>query len=100
MYNEKFPELARFDKELEQVRIAIEGSPAVKQKGKEYLPSPETVTYTDPERKAQQDKHYKKYLLNAEFDEYTAQTMAVMLGKLNLSDARIEMYFKLSGTSQ
>lgn len=89
--NTKFTELAKYDDELCAVRIAAEGSAAVKHEREKLLPNPATVIYTDGERQKLQQDRYEKYLLNAEFDAYTSQTQGVMLGKLDLQTANIEV---------
>lgn len=89
--NTKFIELAKYDDELCAVRIAVEGSAAVKHEREKLLPNPATVIHTEGERKDLQDKRYERYLRNAEFDAYTSQTQGVMLGKLDLQAANIEV---------
>ncbi len=95
MDTSKFIELYRFNDELIATRAAAQGSAAVKALGKTLLPNPATVTYTDSDKKKKQDDDYKAYLLNAEFDEFTAQTETTMIGKLELDKATIEVDSKL-----
>lgn len=85
----QFTELNTTAIELQQTRVAVDGVNAVKRARETYLPRPATITYTDSARIAQQNREYAKYLLNAEFEDYTAQTMSVMLGKLDLHSANI-----------
>ena len=61
-----------------QIRTVIKGSPFVKADGCTYLPHPSSVD-KDPIR-------YDEFLANAEFDEFTAHTERVMIGRMKLDD--------------
>ena len=87
-----FEELALAHKDLLAIRTAIQGSPAVKHAKEIFLPNPATITYPyQSPRDIQQRKRYTKYLLNAEFEEYTKQTESTLIGKLALNQAVIEV---------
>lgn len=61
-----------------QIRDIIKGSPFVKVKGTTYLKHPSSVD-KDPVR-------YDTFISNAEFDEFTAHTERVMIGRMKLDD--------------
>jgi hypothetical protein len=84
----KIQELARWDAHLEKVRDAVKGSMFVKAKREEYLPNPSNITefdLLDEPARAKYAKSYSDYLSRAEFDDFTGQTLRVMVGKLGLS---------------
>ena len=89
----KIQELAKWDKELKKVRDCVLGSPFVKAERETYLPNPSNIPpelkNNDERIKAQ--KAYDDYLNRAEFDDFTGQTLRVMLGKMSLDKAIIKV---------
>lgn len=97
MHITKSNSLAEMDGELKKVRDALLGSPFIKREGEKYLPNPELAPDNKLNAEAQEVKRkaYENFKLEAEFDDYPSLTERVMIGKLNLSDAAIDMPEKL-----
>lgn len=97
MHITKSNALAEMDGELKKVRDALLGSPFIKREGEKYLPNPELApdNKLNAEAKEVKRKAYENFKLEAEFDDYPSLTERVMIGKLNLSDAAIDMPEKL-----
>jgi hypothetical protein len=89
--------LAEMDGELKKVRDALLGSPFIKREGEKYLVNPELAPdgKLNAEAREIKRKAYENFKLEAEFDDYPSLTERVMIGKLNLSDAAIDMPDKL-----
>lgn len=89
--------LAEMDSELKKVRDSLLGSPFIKRAGEKYLVNPELApdSKLNAEAKEIKRKAYENFKLEAEFDDYPSLTERVMIGKLNLSDAAIDMPDKL-----
>lgn len=73
--------------DIQLVRDCVDGSTAVKRKAETYLAHPSDVDTTSDSAK----KRYIKYLQGAEFDEYPAQTLQTLMGKLRFDDTAIEL---------
>lgn len=75
-------------KPLQKIRLALQGSPFVKQAGRNYLDYPAEVENGD---QALSRARYNKYLEGAEFDDFVEQTQRTMTGKLSLGSVNVEL---------
>lgn len=81
------PEYDFVCKELEKIRICMQGSLSVKKAGYTLLPHPSQI---DPDSNEQQLR-YRDYLANAEYKNDAASSKRQLLGKMRLDDLKIEL---------
>lgn len=80
------PDYDKTAKELEKIRICMDGSLAVKDAGYELLPHPSQIDQTSKE----QVMRYIEYKANAEYQNDGQATKRQMLGKMRIDDTEIE----------
>lgn len=89
----KIQGLSKWDNELKKVRDCVLGSPFVKAERETYLPNPSNIPagLKNAAEQIKAKKAYEDYLNRAEFDDFTGQTLRVMLGKMSLDKAIIKV---------
>lgn len=68
-----------------RVRDFLEGEPAVKRKGTQYLPDPSTANSNEHGQQAR----YNAYLMGGEVEDFPARTLETMIGKLSRNPVNI-----------
>lgn len=81
------PEFNFVRKELHKVRVAVEGSLAVKAERYTYLPHPSQVETTSPEQR----QRYTSFLADAEYRNDAQATKRQLLGKMDVKNSTIEL---------